>query len=142
MIFLFNYNKNHRDTLLRTIKHACLILRSWHHNKVITLSWQCYCCNKMYCHIVITLSSKCWSCKKIKKNMYKKHCFTQGLTKVIILLVICDISFCYNFVMKMFVIWPCFLVHTFKTSRLKSLTTSSRVPHYLVQVPRKCIQCY
>ena len=74
--------------------------------------------------------------------MYKKHCFTQGLTKVIILLVICDISFCYNFVMKMFVIWPCFLVHTFKTSRLKSLTTSSRVPHYLVQVPRKCIQCY
>ena len=74
--------------------------------------------------------------------MYKKHCFTQGLTKVIILLVICDISFCYNFVMKMFVIWPCFWVHTFKTSRLKSLTTSSRVPHYLVQVPRKCIQCY
>ena len=74
--------------------------------------------------------------------MYKKHCFTQGLTKVIILLVICDISFCYNFVMKMFVIWPCFLVHTFKTSRLKSLTTSSRVPHYLVQVPHKCIQCY
>ena len=59
VIFLFNYNKNHRDTLLRTIKHACLILRSWHHNKVITLSWQCYGCNKMYCHIVITLSSKC-----------------------------------------------------------------------------------
>ena len=80
--------------------------------------------------------------KKIKKIMDKKHCFTPGLTKVIILLVICDISFCYNFVMKMFVIWPCFLVHTFKTSRLKSLTTSSRVPHYLVQVPRKCIQCY
>ena len=80
--------------------------------------------------------------KKIKKMMDKKHCFTPGLTKVIILLVICDISFCYNFVMKMFVIWPCFLVNTFKTSHLKSLTTSSRVPHYLVQVPRKCIQCY
>ena len=74
--------------------------------------------------------------------MYKKHCFTQGLTKVIILLVICDISFCYNFVMKMFVIWPCFLVNTFKISRLKSLTTLSRMPHYLIQVPRKCIQCY
>ena len=65
--------------------------------------------------------------------MYKKHCFTQGLTKVIILLVICDISFCYNFVMKMFVIWPCFLVNSFKTSHLNLLlprpacrTTSSK----------------
>ena len=42
----------------------------------------------------------------------------------------------------MFVIWPCFLVKAYKTFRLKSLTTSSRMPHYLVQVPRKCIQCY
>ena len=40
------------------------------------------------------------------------------------------------------VIWPHFLVNTFKISRLKFLTTSSRVPHHLARVPRRCIYPY
>ena len=42
----------------------------------------------------------------------------------------------------MFFTWPHFLVLMFETSHLKQLTTSSLVPHYLIQVPRKSIYSY
>ena len=95
------------------------------------------------CHIVMILSSKClvyW--KQTKKATVQEHCSTIGLPKVIILLLKYDNSFCHYFVMKTLMTWPHFLVNTFKTSRLKLLTTASRIPHYRVKLPHWCIQCY
>ena len=95
------------------------------------------------CHIVMILSSKClvyW--KQTKKATVQEHCITIGLPKVIILLLKYDNSFCHYFVMKMLMTWPHFLVNTFKTSRLKLLTTASRILHYRVKLPHWCIQCY
>ena len=139
------------------------------HGKVITLSWKCTGCkennsrNQTYdkvtksrlchknvtattklcsCHIVMILSSKClvyW--KQTKKATVQEHCSTIGLPKVIILLLKYDNIFCYCFVMKTLMTWPHFLVNTYKTSRLKLLTTASRIPHYRIKLPHWCIRC-
>ena len=95
------------------------------------------------CHIVMILSSKClvyW--KQTKKATVQEHCSTIGLPKVIILLLKYDNSFCHYFVMKTLMTWPHFLVNTFKTSRLKLLTTASRIPHYRVKLPHSGVSYF
>ena len=97
-------------------------------------------------HVVVTLL---WFChqnvwfieNKLRKQQFKSIALLL-VSKVIILLLKYDNSFCHYFVMKTLMTWPYFLVNTFKTSRLKLLTTASRIPHYRVKLPHWCIQCY